>query len=34
MILKILSQKMGEKIGVFYSKQSLIMQKFDHNIGF
>jgi hypothetical protein len=25
---------MGEKIGVFYSKQSLIMQKFDHNIGF
>jgi hypothetical protein len=34
MILKIFRQKNQQKIGVFDSKQSLIMQKFDHNIGF
>jgi hypothetical protein len=31
MILKMFSQKTA-KIGVFDSKQSLIMQKYDHNI--
>jgi hypothetical protein len=35
MILKIFSpQKFSEKIGVFDSKQSKIMENFDHNIGF
>jgi hypothetical protein len=34
MILKKFAEKFSEKIGVFYSKQSLIMQNFDQNIGF
>jgi hypothetical protein len=35
MILKIFSPKNSAKIlAFFYSKQSLIMQKLDHNIGF
>jgi hypothetical protein len=35
MILKIFSPKnSAKKIGVFYSKQSLILKKFYHNIGF
>jgi hypothetical protein len=35
MIFKnIFAKKFCEKIGVFDSKQSLIMQNFDHNIGF
>jgi hypothetical protein len=34
MILKYFRRKIGEKIGVFDSKRSLIMQHFDHNIGF
>jgi hypothetical protein len=32
--LNIFAEKFGEKTGVFGSKQSKIMQKFDHNIGF
>jgi hypothetical protein len=32
--LNIFAEKFSEKIGVFDSKQSYIMQKFDHNIGF
>jgi hypothetical protein len=34
MILKILSPKKLRNIGIFDSKQSHIMQNFDHNIGF
>jgi hypothetical protein len=35
MIFKnIFAEKFSEKIGVFDSKQSYIMQNFDHNIGF
>jgi hypothetical protein len=35
MILKIFSlKKIAKKIGVFDSKQSYIMQNYDHNIGF
>jgi hypothetical protein len=34
MILKIFSPKNLEKIGVFDSQQSEIVQNFDHNIGF
>jgi hypothetical protein len=34
MILKIFSPKIAENIGIFESKQSLLMQKTDHNIGF
>jgi hypothetical protein len=30
----IFAEKFSDKICVFYSKQSKIMQKFDHNIGF
>jgi hypothetical protein len=30
----IFAQKFGEKNGVYDSKQSKIMKKFDHNIGF
>jgi hypothetical protein len=30
----IFAEKNGEENGVFDSKQSQIMQKFDHNIGF
>jgi hypothetical protein len=32
--LSIFAKKIGEKIGVFYSKQSWIIQQYDHNIGF
>jgi hypothetical protein len=32
--LKYFRQKIQQKIGVFDSKQSKIMQNFDHNIGF
>jgi hypothetical protein len=34
MIFKIISPKNLAKIGVFDSKQSYIMQNFDHSIGF
>jgi hypothetical protein len=34
MILKNFAQKIGEKIGNLFSKQSKVMQKFNHNIGF
>jgi hypothetical protein len=35
MILKIFSpKKIAKKLAVFCSKQSYIMQNFDHNIGF
>jgi hypothetical protein len=30
----IFAEKFSEKIGIFDSKQSQIMQNFDHNIGF
>jgi hypothetical protein len=33
-IFEIFSQKNSEKVGVFDSKQSKIMQNFDHDIGF
>jgi hypothetical protein len=33
MIFKIFSPKIGKTTVVFYSKQSQIMQKFDHNTG-
>jgi hypothetical protein len=32
-IKNIFAQKIGEKIGVFHSKQSTIIKNFDHNIG-
>jgi hypothetical protein len=32
--IKYFRQKIGEKIGVFDSEQSLIMKKIDDNIGF
>jgi hypothetical protein len=32
--LNIFAKNFSEKIGFFDSKQSYIMQKFDHNIGF
>jgi hypothetical protein len=32
--LNIFAENFSEKIGVFYSKQSYIMQNFDHNNGF
>jgi hypothetical protein len=32
--LNIFAEKFGKKIGVFGSKQSQIIQNFDHNIGF
>jgi hypothetical protein len=32
--LNIFAEKFSEKIGVFDSKESNIMQKLDHNIGF
>jgi hypothetical protein len=32
--LNFCAEKFAEKIGVFCSKQSEIMQKLDHNIGF
>jgi hypothetical protein len=32
--LNIFAKKFSKKIGGFDSKQSLIMQNFDHNIGF
>jgi hypothetical protein len=34
MNLKYFRLKIGEKMSVFGSKQSKIMNKFDHNIGF
>jgi hypothetical protein len=34
MIFKYFRQKIQQKIGIFDSKQSQIVQKFDHNIGF
>jgi hypothetical protein len=32
--LNILSEKFGEKIGVFNTNQSKLFKEFDHNIGF